>query len=154
NVAHHALGSDIGGDRGAGEAAEVAHYPATEGVSSTQILTLVKGARAALADVPEALDAATRVRERLSDRAGALAAMHFPGAEGERAAGRDRLAFEELLLTQLVFLRRRLRRSAGTGAPPLGETPSLSERWLAGLPFAPTGDQRRAIATIGEDLAQ
>ncbi len=163
NVAHHAVGSDRAAhppaDLAAGETDAtgeiVAHYPATEGVSSTQILTLVRDARAALADVPEALSAAARACERLPDRAGALAAMHFARTSEEREAGRGRLAFEELLLTQLVFLRRRARRRAGSDAPVLDRTPSLSERWLNNeLPFALTGDQRRAIATIGEDLAQ
>jgi ATP-dependent DNA helicase RecG len=133
----------------------VAHYPAAEGISSTQILTLVRGAGAALADVPEALSAATRVSERLPDRAGALAAMHFPRGVGELQPGRERLAFEELLLEQLVFLRRRAGRRAREGSFVLADEPSLSERWLtAGLPFAPTGDQLRAIAEIREDLAQ
>jgi len=159
NVAHHALGSDLGADFAAGENGAsgeiVAHYPATEGLSSTQILTLVHGCRGALADVPEALGAAVRVSERLPDRAGALGAMHFAGAIEEREAGRRRLAFEELLLTQLVFLRRRARRRSGRGAPALDQAPALSERWLKGeLPFALTGDQRRAIATIDGDLAQ
>jgi ATP-dependent DNA helicase RecG len=159
NVAHHAVGSDLGADLGAGESGaageSVAHYPATEGVSSTQILTLVREARAALADVPEALGAAVRVSERLPNRAGALAAMHFARTPRERECGRERLAFEELLLTQLVFLRRRARRRARRGAPVLDRTPSLTERWLGEqLPFALTGDQGRAIATIGEDLAQ
>jgi ATP-dependent DNA helicase RecG len=159
NVAHHALGSDLGADFAAGENGApgeiVAHYPATEGVSSTQILTLVHGCRGALGDVPEALGAAVRVSERLPDRAGALGAMHFAGALEEREAGRRRLAFEELLLTQLVFLRRRARRRSGGGAPALDQAPALSERWLkGGLPFALTGDQRRAIATIDGDLMQ
>jgi ATP-dependent DNA helicase RecG len=159
NVAHHAIGSDLGAEQPAGETGAageiVAHYPATEGVSSTQILTLVRGARDALADVPEALGAAARVAEGLPDRAGALAAMHFARNPTEREAGRRRLAFEELLLTQLVFLRRRARRRARGNAPALDRAPSLSERWLAEqLPFALTGDQRRAIATIGEDLAR
>ncbi len=39
NVAHHALGGDLGAAAGQ---AGVAHYPATEGVSSTQIVTLVQ----------------------------------------------------------------------------------------------------------------
>jgi len=134
---------------------EIAHYPASEGVSSTQILTLVQGARAALRDVPEALNAATRVSERLPDRAGALAAMHYARTTEEREAGRERLAFEELLLAQLVFLRRRATRRARRNAPILNEAPSLSERWRSNeLPFALTSDQRRAIETIGEDLAQ
>jgi ATP-dependent DNA helicase RecG len=165
NVAHHAVGTDLGAAAGAGETSAsgttpapgeiVAHYPASEGVSSTQILTLVQGVRGALADVPEALNAAARVREQLPDRAGALAAMHFARTAEEREAGRERLAFEELLLTQLVFLRRRARRRAHKGAPTLDEQPSLSGRWLQReLPFVLTGDQRRAIETIGEDLAQ
>jgi ATP-dependent DNA helicase RecG len=37
----------------------------------------------------------------------------------------------------------------------LAEEPTLSARWLErGLPFELTGDQRRAIEAIGEDLAQ
>jgi ATP-dependent DNA helicase RecG len=164
-VSHHA---EIGaGEEGAvagasgeadapGPAAEtVAHYPAAEGISSTQILTLVRGAAAALADVPEPLSAATRVSERLPDRAGALAAMHFPRSPEDPELGRERLAFEELLLEQLVFLRRRAGRRAREGSFALADQPSLSERWLtAGLPFEPTGDQLRAIAEIREDLAQ
>ena len=53
--------------------------------------------------------------------------------------GRKRLAFEELLLAQLLFLRRRARRRASRRARELAEPPSLSERWLErGLPFALT----------------
>ncbi len=154
NVAHHAVGSDLGVDE-SDEPDEVAHYPASEGLSSTQILTLVRGAKGSLADVPEALAAAMRVCERLPDRAGALAAMHFPRTSPDREMGRERLAFEELLLTQLVFLRRRARRRAQTGARVLGEEPSLSERWLeSGLPFTLTGDQRRAMEAIRRDLEE
>ena len=161
NVAHHAVGSDLDadlGDHGKDEAqmpGEIAHYPAAEGVSSTQILTLVQGVRGALQDVPEALSAAVRVSEGLPDRAGALAAMHYARTPRERETGRERLAFEELLLAQLVFLRRRARRHARRDAPTLAQAPSLSERWLKNeLPFALTGDQRRAIEAIGEDLAR
>jgi ATP-dependent DNA helicase RecG len=174
NVAHHAVGRDLGGapaiaepfahagaadcDHGAGGASqsgEIAHYPAAEGISSTQILMLVEGVMSALADMPEALSARIRVHERLPDRAAALAAMHRARTSEEREEGRRRLAFEELLLTQLVFLRRRATRRARRGAPKLAEQPSLSARWLAEqLPFALTDDQRRAIETLREDLAQ
>jgi ATP-dependent DNA helicase RecG len=154
-VSHHAVGTDAALDAQLGPGDAVAHYPAAEGVTSTQILTLVQAARNALGDVPETLSAATRVAEGLPDRGSALAAMHFPRVPQEAESGRRRLAFEELLLTQLALLRRRARRRAGRGAPQLGEAPTLSERWLAGsLPFAPTSDQRRAIATIREDLAR
>ncbi len=153
-VSHHAAGAD--GAIAANEPGDaVAHYPAAEGITSTQILTFVQGARGALDDVPETLSAATRVTERLPDRPGALAAMHFPRAARDLETGRRRLAFEELLLTQLALLRRRARRRADTGAPSLKEAPTLSGRWLEqGLPFPPTGDQLAAIAVIREDLAQ
>src|SRR5947208_9286589 len=149
-------GSDASGapaDGGEGESAQVAHYPASEGVSSTQILTLVRGARHALGDVTDALPARTRVAERLPDRPSSLSAMHFPRTAGETEIARARLAFEELLLAQVLLLRRRARRRARAGAPALAEQPSLTERWLEhGLPFPLTGDQRRAIAEIAADL--
>jgi ATP-dependent DNA helicase RecG len=150
SVAHHAPGEEIAG---AGESDAVAHYPASEGVTSTQILTLVQGARDRLGDVLEVLPAASRVGERLPDRASALAAMHFPRLPEDLETGRRRLAFEELLLTQLVFLRRRAARRARTGAAAMGDRGALGERWLEhGLPFALTGDQRVAIEEIAGDL--
>jgi ATP-dependent DNA helicase RecG len=133
----------------------VPHYPASEGVTSTQILTLVRGARAALHDVVEALPAQLRAGEGLPERASALAAMHFPRDAQDMREGRVRLAFEELLLTQLVFLRRRQRRRERACSPALDAPPTLSERWLERcLPFALTGDQRRAIAQIRDDLSR
>ncbi len=159
SVSHHALGADAGSavlaGAGAGDSDAVAHYPATEGVTSTQLLTLVGGARSALGDVPEVLSAATRVSEGMADRASALAAMHFPRLPGDLETGRRRLAFEELLLTQLAFLRRRAARRARTGAAVLADPGTLAERWLeSGLPFALTGDQRRAAEAIARDLSQ
>ncbi|HUB36872.1 MAG TPA: ATP-dependent DNA helicase RecG [Solirubrobacteraceae bacterium] len=167
-VSHHATGTELGAaaasDAGAaggagaggagGEGGAVAHYPATEGVSSTQILALVGSLRGALGDVPEALPAAIRVGEGLARRAEALGALHFPEGRGEGEAARERLAFEELLLTQLAFLARRERRRAGRRAPALAAPGTLSERWLTQeLAFELTGDQRAAIATLAGDLA-
>ncbi len=65
---------------------EIAHYPASEGVSSTQILTLVQGARRRLGDVPEALGAGMRVSRataRQGGRAGGDALRAYArGARG------------------------------------------------------------------------
>src|SRR6202453_2527639 len=135
NVAHHALGGDLNAHLTSAHptpdaTGEIAHYPASEGVSSTQILTLVQGVRGVLRDVPETLGAATRMSEGLPDRGGALAAMHFPRDAEDREKCRERLAFEALLLTQLVFMRRRERRGESTRAHRLNEPPELSERWL------------------------
>jgi len=153
SVSHHAPGAELGSDVGESEA--VAHYPAADGVSSTQILTLMREARGALGEVIEPLSAATRVAERLPDHASALAAMHFPRLPADLESGRRRLAFEELLLGQLVFLRRRAARRVRTGAAVLGDRGGLCGRWLeGGLPFALTADQRRAIEEIAGDLEQ
>ncbi|HEY5428017.1 MAG TPA: ATP-dependent DNA helicase RecG [Solirubrobacteraceae bacterium] len=131
----------------------VAHYAATEGLSSTQILALVREHAGALKDVPEPLPAAVRTREGLPGRRCAVTALHLGGDE-DQALGRRRLAFDELLLVQLALLRRRRLRSAGSAAPALDGEPALSARWLAEmLPFAPTGDQRRAMADVDADLA-
>jgi ATP-dependent DNA helicase RecG len=165
SVASHAAGAEVADELAAGANAAVnaggqdgeaiAHYPAAEGITSTQILTLVRAAKHGLADVLESLSAATRVSEQLPDRASALAAMHFPRLPEDHETGRRRLAFEELLLAQLVFLRRRAARRARTGAAVLADRQALGGRWLQdGLPFALTGDQQRAIEAIAEDLQQ
>jgi ATP-dependent DNA helicase RecG len=133
-----------------GAEGDVATYPATEGLSSTQILALVREHEAAVNDVPEPLPARMRAHEGLPDRPAALWSAHL----GDHEGGRRRLAFEELLLAQIVLLRRRAARRQGARAHPLTEPADLSARWLADtLPFAPTGDQRRAMATVDADLA-
>jgi ATP-dependent DNA helicase RecG len=154
-VAHHApTDLQIGDSAQPGETGTVARYPASEGVSSTQILTLVQGLRHELEHVPEFLAAGARTSERLADLPAALAAMHFPRDEREAEGARRRLAFDELLLTQLLFLRRRAERRADEHAYPLSEPPDRTARWLErDLPFALTADQRRAMATIDADLA-
>jgi ATP-dependent DNA helicase RecG len=161
-VAHHALaeGGQEGEqapeqEQGAGEvSAAVAHYPVTEGISSTQMLTLVQRHRAAIAQVPEPLPGRLRAAQGLPDRAAALSAMHFPSDPEEQEAGRRRMAFEELLLSQLA-LRRRRAIQGGTRAPALRRPRELTQRWLSErLPFELTGDQQTALREIDEDLAR
>src|SRR6202012_5604922 len=147
-VQGHAPTTEAGaGDEG------VAHYPATDGLSSTQILAMVRAHAGALADVPEPLPAELRVAEQLPGRRCALAAVHLAGDE-EQAVGRRRLAFDELLLVQLALLRRRRLRRAGSQAPGLDREPSLSARGPGALlPSAPPADQGRAMEEVDADLA-
>jgi ATP-dependent DNA helicase RecG len=158
SVTHHALGTEVGtealGTDAVKESEVVAHYPAAEGISSTQLLTLVRAVRREVFHVVETLPAGVRARVGLPSRAAALAALHFPASAEEAELGRRRLAFEELLLTQLAFLLRRRRRRALRCAPALEQAPSLSRRWLQEvLPFTLTRGQLEAIATIDADLA-
>jgi ATP-dependent DNA helicase RecG len=131
----------------------VAHYGASEGLSSTQILALVRAHATAFDDFPEPLPALLRTHEQLPERHGALAAVHF-ATDAAQVLGRRRLAFEELLLMQLALLRRRRQRRGGARGPVLQGPRELTARWLQTmLPFTPTGDQLAAIATLDEDLA-
>jgi ATP-dependent DNA helicase RecG len=144
----------------------VAHYPATEGLSSTQILALVSAHAGAFADSLEPLSAALRTFERLPDRPAALLSAHFAGAASEetsddgsvgvsQAVGRRRLAFDELLLAALALLRRRTLRRQRSAAAILDGERDLTARWLETmLPFQLTGDQQRALEAIDADLGQ
>jgi ATP-dependent DNA helicase RecG len=130
---------------------EVAHYPATVGLSSTQILALVRAHLPAAYDAVDPLPGRLRSAGGLPDRAAALVAAHAGDLEG----GRRRLAFDELLLAQLSLLRRRAHRRAASCAPVLAGPPGLSRRWREELlPFELTGDQRAAIAVLDDELAQ
>ena len=141
---HAQTGEETGSD------GDVATYPATEGLSTTQIAALVREHRAALAHVVEPLPARMRAAGGWPNRAAALAAAHFGDMEG----GRARLAFEELLLQQLALLRRRAGRRASARAEALDAPGTLTRRWLAAsLPFVPTHDQIRAMEAIDADLA-
>ena len=129
---------------------EVATYSATDGLSSTQILALVREQRAAARDALEPLPSRMRVNDRLPDRPAALDAAHF----GDHEGGRRRLAYDELLLVQIALLRRRARRREGARAAALEPPGELTARWLSeSLPFAPTGDQRRAMDAVDAELA-
>ena len=139
-------------DESTGSADEVAHYPATEGLSSTQLLALVRAHLVAAEHAVEPLPARARVQMLggLPERRAAIVAAHA----GDHEGGRRRLAFDELLLAQLSLLRRRAQRRASGAAPVLDAPPGLTRRWREELlPFALTGDQARAIATLDEELA-
>jgi ATP-dependent DNA helicase RecG len=130
---------------------DAAQYPATKGISSTQLLALVQAHRAAIHDVTEPLPAALRRSLNLPDRPTALGAAHF----GDHEGGRRRLAFDELLLDQIVQLRLRRERRADVRAAPLTDAPTLSRQWRDELlPFTPTGDQRTAMDEVDADLAR
>jgi ATP-dependent DNA helicase RecG len=133
----------------------VSHYPATDGLSSTQIHSLIREHEPAFDEVVEPLSAAVRVHERLPDRQAALTALHFPGTNLDQGAesARDRVAFEELLLLALVLRRRRAARRTAA-APAIQALREFTDHWLGELlPFALTGDQAQALEVIDRDLA-
>jgi ATP-dependent DNA helicase RecG len=128
-------------------------YPASEEISVKKLRELAHVAVERHArDLPDPLPAELKQRERLPQRADALAALHFPRDEREGERARRRLAFDELLVLQLGLLRRR-REEEQAEAPSLGAPGELAARYREALPFALTEHQERAIREIDGDLA-
>ncbi len=128
-------------------------HPVGEGLRPQRLREWAWGALALAPDVLEPLPAALRESRRLPGAADARVAIHFPLAIGDVEIARRRLAYEELFLHQAALAQRRGERRAQLEATPLGASGEGVAAWLEGLPFALTGDQRRACDEIDADLA-
>lgn len=82
----------------------------------------------------------------------AIRLVHQPEVEAHWQQARDSLLFREAFELQLALLDRR-RRVGQAPAMPRAEGGQLLSRFDATLPFALTGDQQRAGATIASELA-
>jgi ATP-dependent DNA helicase RecG len=137
----------------AGEAKElVPVHPATEKLKARRIREWVEQALPLAREMIEPLPAGLRARRGLAGVGDAVAEAHFPDGEAGAAEAGRRLVFEELFLYQAVLASRRRSHRIARPAPPLGAPGELTERWLASLPFDPTGDQLAAIEEIDADL--
>jgi ATP-dependent DNA helicase RecG len=136
-------------------------YRLTEGLKPGQIRrwlhTAIEGGprrTAVVSEVHEPLPPRVRERHALPDIAAALRQVHFPDDEDRLLAARRRLAFDELLVLQLALGQRRARWTAQASAMPLQVADADLAAWIAALPFALTGAQRRSLEKIREDLAR
>ncbi|WP_082523960.1 MULTISPECIES: ATP-dependent DNA helicase RecG [unclassified Methylobacterium] len=136
-------------------------YGATEGLTSRAISKLAHAALDRLPSLPEWQDPAWLAKNGLPAFADALKAEHRPegapappAADGTVAAGpaRRRLAYDELLASQLALALTRARSRRAPGRANAGDG-HLSDRIAAALPFSLTGAQGRALAEIRADLA-
>jgi ATP-dependent DNA helicase RecG len=138
---------DIGDGEATADFAPV--YPASEQITAKKLRELVGAALpVALADP---LPATLKESEQLPQRNDALWALHRPRSLAEAEAGRQRLAFDELLVLQLGIARRRRERETEI-APALRPAGELVARYRDVLPFRLTEHQERAIAEIDADL--
>jgi ATP-dependent DNA helicase RecG len=143
---------DLGGD-GTATADFAPVYHASEEITPKKLRELVSAALVRSRDYVEPLPAALRAREQLPLRADALHALHRPSSLEQAEEGRRRLAFDELLLLQVVLARRAREREASI-APSLGEPGELIVRYRKALPFALTPYQEQAIRELDADLAR
>jgi ATP-dependent DNA helicase RecG len=128
-------------------------YPAAEEIAAATVRRVVDAALPLAVEIPDPLPAELREREGLALKRDALAAVHRPRDLGEAETGRQRLAFEELLVLQIGIARRAADRERAL-APALGEPGDIIERYRAALPFALTQYQEQVIREIDGDLAR
>ncbi len=99
------------------------------------------------------LDAALRKEHQLADRTNAYWGIHRPEAHEDHRRAAQRLKFDEFLRMQVgLVARKRALEQEQTGIRHVVDGP-LVQAFHAGLPFALTGDQRRALDEIFRDLA-
>jgi ATP-dependent DNA helicase RecG len=128
-------------------------YPAAEEIAAATVRRVVDAALPLALNVPDPLPAELREREGLALKRDAIAAVHRPRDLGEAEKGRQRLAFEELLVLQVGIARRAAERER-TLAPALAGPGDLIHRYRKALPFALTPYQEQAIREIDGDLAR
>ena len=130
-------------------------YPLTAGLSSRIAARAANAALERAPDLPEWLDTALRERRRWPGWREAIIAVHAPQSEADLApttAARERLAYDEILASQLAVALVRARRRRRPGRV-LAGSGALQARAEAGFGFGLTGSQRHALAEIAGDLA-
>ena len=130
-------------------------YPATEDLPSRIIERVIAGVLdRAIALIDDHLHASYRRDRALPTLAEAYRMVHRPKDADEAAAGRRRLAFDELLMLQLGVMLKRHHRHEMLHAPPLATGEAIDAHIRARFPFTLTEGQEGAIAEIVADVSQ
>jgi ATP-dependent DNA helicase RecG len=128
-------------------------HPGVKGVSPGVLRRAIHNALARSLPVADPLPPDMVDRLKLVTRSDALRQIHFPDDLEEVPAARRRLVFDELFRLQLALgLRKRRLVDEGKGVAHRLVDNGLADRFLDGLPFAPTPAQRRVIDEISADL--
>jgi ATP-dependent DNA helicase RecG len=129
-------------------------YPATEGLPQRTLRTATRAALdAGLPLVKDMLPAVLRNHRELPTTTQAISDMHFPGTLQDARNARRRLAFDELLLNQLLVLRNRLQWQERSNSPRIAKEKEIAAAFLAGLEFTLTDDQQAVLSGLLDDMA-
>ena len=136
-------------------------YPSTEGLQQGRLRGLIGQVLDSNMELlPDLLPAAVVSRQQLPSLTEAICYLHRPPSDAsldELASGKHpaqrRLVIEELL-THHLSLRKLRQRTSKLRARPLNPEDELINRFLNGLAFELTGDQRATIEAIRTDLAE
>ena len=122
-------------------------YPATSTVASWQLQKAIGVVLDTLPDLDDPVPDAVRSARSLMPFRRALELVHRPSNDGDWAAARDALRFQEAFVLQAALLQQRAKlRSVAAAAREPG---AILEGFDAALPFTLTGDQ----VTVGEAIA-
>ena len=126
-------------------------YPETAGITSRWLRFVIHRELVPLPDEWDYLPEDMRSVEGLWGWVTAMREIHFPASQRDLERARRRLAFDELLLIQLHVQEKRHRRTAATAiALPFDQ--EHIKKFIAGLPFQPTFDQKKAAWEILQDF--
>ncbi len=128
-------------------------YPLTEGLKQRWMRLMMERTLSSWADrVPDPLPQTLRDAHRLLPLPRALWGVHFPDNEAHLADARRRLAFEEALYLQIGLLREKYAWKAEPGRL-IQVSSEYLDALVAGLPYALTGAQHRALNEMLTDMA-
>ena len=119
-------------------------HPLAAGLSAPVMRRFVWQALGAADAVVDAVPVRIRDELRLPDLARAFRDLHFPDRLAAAEAARRRLAFDELLVHELLLARRRWRRRQERG-PVIGIDDRLDARIRGRLPFRLTAGQEKVV---------
>ncbi|HEX4616561.1 MAG TPA: ATP-dependent DNA helicase RecG, partial [Stellaceae bacterium] len=131
-------------------------YPLTGGLSPRVAQKAIGVALDRLPTLPEWIDPALRERRGWPRWGEAVGRAHAPESEADllpTTPARERLAYDEILASQLAVALVRARRHRQKGRAIVG-TGTLTRPVEAALGFALTGAQRLALAEIAAEMAQ
>jgi ATP-dependent DNA helicase RecG len=129
-------------------------YPLTAGLSSRVVAKAAAAALERAPSLPEWLDPVLRERRGWPDWNAAIAAAHAPQSAADldpATPTRERLAYDEILASQLAVALVRARRRRRPGRV-LAGTGRLQAQAETGFGFALTGNQRQAMAEVAGDM--
>ena len=128
-------------------------YPLTAGVTQKQLRFLVEQALAAASGISDWLPEEIKNSNELSELQDAVKKIHFPEKEKDVKTATERLKFDELFLVQLQAELSRIERGSGV-APALVFHEEEIKKFVAGLPFALTKDQRVSSWEILKNISE
>jgi ATP-dependent DNA helicase RecG len=130
-------------------------YAATKELSTRTIRTVIaKNLDRLIAQQTDALPAALVERFGFPSLARAWRDVHAPDDLDIAARAKERIVFDEFFSIALAAAVKRARREAAGGARALTLPGGFWDRFVAQLPFEPTGAQQRVITRIWADMGR